>query len=81
MQSRNAFQGASAAALCLQNDSLSHSDRSLLSASAHGSSGIGEVASQRSHLFGPMGGSGRQDISLAQDAEWEISSSHGGGRF
>ena len=72
MQPGGASPEAFFAALCLQNTSLALISLWFWLARA-GYLGISEEASQMRRLFGPMGGSGRQDISMARDTGGEVS--------
>ena len=63
------FPAVFASMMCLRNASLSRKGRSLVFASVRGSLGIAESAQQARRLFGPKGGSGRQDVLYVAEGE------------
>ena len=77
MRPGGSFPKAFASAQCLQNASLSREDKSLVLAGVRGSSGIAEIAQQMRRLFGPTGGSGRQDVLYVAADEGKVISRKG----
>ena len=63
------FPQVLAPALCMQNASLSRSEKSLVLACVPGNSGVSAVARQMRPLFGSRGGAIREDFSAATDVE------------
>ena len=67
-------QGAFVAS-CLQNASLSRTDKPLVLSGMHGNFGIAEIAQHMRLLLGPMGGSGQQEIVFVGGGDEEAMSS------